>query len=151
MDMTGNDTGILLRPLRSDEYDAVRDLWLAAGLDVRLTGRDARDEFVRQLQQFPTLFLGAETEGNLVGLVLGTHDFRRGWINRLAVHPDYQRRGVARRLVGACERALRDCGIEIICALIEEGNEASFGAFASYGYADFKPAHYYRKKFREDI
>ena len=44
----------------------------------------------------------AEAGGELVGVVLGTHDGRKGWINRLAVAPAYQRRG--HRRAGWCAR-----------------------------------------------
>ena len=87
----------------------------------------------------------------MVGVVLGTHDQRKGWINHLAVDPRFRRRGIAARLLAACEQALRAEGIDIIAALIEESNEASVRAFEHAGYQNDVPALYYRKRFREDI
>jgi ribosomal protein S18 acetylase RimI-like enzyme len=149
--MTDKRGHISIRPLRPEDYDVICDLWASAGLQARLTGRDAREAYLAQLEQFPTTYLGAEADGRLVGVVLGTHDFRRGWINRLAVRPDCQGRGVARALLEACENALRECGIEIHCALIEGGNETSRKAFERCGYVEFLPVHYYRKRDRPDI
>jgi len=106
---------------------------------------------VRQLQFYPTTYLGAESSGRLVGVVMGTHDRRKGWINRVAVHPDWQRQGVGRLLMQACEAALHAAGMEIISALIEQGNEGSRRLFERCGYVDDVPVHYYRKRRRPDI
>jgi len=142
---------ITIRPLRAGDYEGVCGVWRAAGLEVRLAGREAQDAFVAQVEHFASTYLGAEAEGRLIGVVLGTHDHRKGWINRLAVHPDYRRRGLGLRLLRACERALEECGIEIIAGLIEEGNEASVALFERGGYVADVPVHYYRKRQRADI
>ncbi len=142
---------VVIRPLRSDEYASVRAVWQAAGLSTRAAGRDSAVAFTRQLQQHATTYLAAELDGRLVGVVLGTHDGRKGWINRLAVDPARRKRGVAKRLLLACEAALGELGIEIVAALIEHGNEASVAAFESVGYRADVPVHYYRKLRRSDI
>ena len=56
---------------------------------------------------FPGGFIGAFADGKLVGIVVATHDGRKGWINRLAVHPDYRRRGIAKKLIEEAEEYLR--------------------------------------------
>jgi ribosomal protein S18 acetylase RimI-like enzyme len=87
----------------------------------------------------------------LVGVVLGSHDGRKGWINRLAVRPEYRRRGVALRLIAACEEAIRAHGIEIVCALVEEPNTASRAVFTHAGFADGVPVRYFRKLSRPGV
>lgn len=149
--MTQQASEISIRPLAAADYGAVCAVWQAAGIEAKLTGRDALEPFVKQLECYPTTYLGAEAAGLLVGVVMGTHDGRKGWINRVAVHPDWQRRGIGRMLMQACEEALRDCGIEIISALIEQGNETSRRLFEHCGYVDDVAVHYYRKRARPDI
>jgi len=80
-----------------------------------------------------------------VGVVLGTHDGRKGWINRLAVHPDYRRTHIASRLVRTCEHGLGEQGIQIFAALIEPDNAASKAVFRSLGY-EIQPMLYVRRK-----
>ncbi len=140
-----------IRPLRPDDYAGLCAVWQAAGLSVRPQGRDAEPEFLKQLARFPTCYLAAELDGRIVGAVLGTHDVRKGWINRLAVLPEYRHRGIARRLIEACEQALMAEGIEIIAALVEAGNEPSARLFASQGYRTDVPVYYFRKPRRPDI
>ncbi|MCK4660662.1 MAG: GNAT family N-acetyltransferase [Phycisphaerae bacterium] len=142
---------IEIRPATASDYDGIAVLWLVAGLPVKPHGRDGRASFVEQLRRFPTCYLVACDRDRVVGVVLGTHDQRKGWINRLAVDPGFRRRGIAARLITACEEALRAEGIEIIAALIEEDNESSIHTFECSGYRNDVPARYFRKRFREDI
>jgi ribosomal protein S18 acetylase RimI-like enzyme len=140
-----------IRPIRSEEYAAVCDVWEAAGLSTRPQGRDAEPEFLEQLKRFPTSYLLAEHDGRVIGVVLGTHDQRKGWINRLAVRPEYQRQAVARRLIEACERALYAQGIGIVAALVEKENTASAAIFTAAGYVTDVPVHYFCKRTRTGI
>lgn len=142
---TNTANGPRIRPARDDDYEAILAVWAAAGLQVRGEGRDARAPFLEQLERFADLYLVAEHEGSLVGVVLGTHDGRKGWINRLAVIPEFRRRGVAAALVRDCEKAIRGHGIEIVTALVEPASEASAALFARLGYHEDVPVRYFRK------
>ena len=148
--MPGPSREVSIRPARPDDYDAIVALWQAAKLPTDAGGRDARAPFLVQRAQFPDLYLvaeGAASDG-IVGVILGTHDGRKGWINRLAVHPDHRRKGIAAALIAAAEHALRRAGIEIVAALVHRDNDASYGFFRSIGYVDDVPVHYVRKLFR---
>lgn len=141
---------VRIRPLRPSDYAAIIGVLEQAGLDPRVRGRDARKELTRQMRSRQSVYLGAFDGDRLVGTVLGTHDLRKGWINRLAVLPEYRRRGVASRLVRACERGLRDRGIEIFAALIEGDNAASQRLFAHLGYESLD-IRYFRRKVRDEV
>jgi ribosomal protein S18 acetylase RimI-like enzyme len=137
--------------LNASDYDRVLVLWQAAGLHIKPAGRDARDSFQRQLASGLQIAIGIETEqGELVGITLATHDGRKGWINRLAVHPDYRRQGVAKTLITAAEEALQSQGMDVIAALIEPENNASFSLFMEAGYTDWPGLHYVSKRNNED-
>ncbi|MFH1747121.1 MAG: GNAT family N-acetyltransferase [Planctomycetota bacterium] len=140
------DATIDIRSIRPDDYPAIVRLWEAAGLSTRPAGRDAEPAFQKQLPHFPTTYLVAEHEGRIVGVILGTHDQRKGWINRLAVHPQWRRRGVALQLIEACEEAFEELGIGIVAALIERGNDYSVEFFRAAGYVTDVPVHYFVKR-----
>lgn len=134
-------------PIATSDYDALIGLWTAADLPFKPNGRDSREAFAKQNEggtQFP---IGVWTdEGQLVGAVLATHDGRRGWINRLAVHPDFRRQGVGTMLIDAAEAALRAGGFDIIGALIAPDNEASLRMFEEAGYHEHHGLHYVSKR-----
>lgn len=134
------------------DYDRLIALWQAAGLSYKPKGRDSRQAFTQQLASGCQTALAVENDaGELAGAVLATHDGRKGWINRLAVRPEYRRQGLATRLIRAAEDTLREQGIEIFSALIEPGNEASLALFQEAGYDDWPGIHYVSKRDRADI
>ena len=123
-----------LRRLTVDDYDAILALWQKAGLDtIRPQGRDSREAFADQLARGQVV-LGLEDAGRLVACVVITDDTRKGWINRLAVEPDYRRQGLAARLVAEAEKELSAKGIQVFAALIENENVASLSLFQREGY-----------------
>lgn len=136
---------VVVRPARAADYAAIVALWRAANLPFRPQGRDNCEAYLRQLARFQGLYLVAETKNGLVGVVFGTHDERKGWINRLAVEPDWQRQGVAGALVRACEAGLKALGISMIAALVEADNTESQAFFEGMGYRTDVPVCYYRK------
>lgn len=139
-----------IRPATPEDYDRILAVWRASGLHVCTDGREGRDAFNRQLAQFPTLYLVATDADQVVGVVLGSHDHRKGWINRLAVLPEYRRRGIASSLVSACDAAIRNLGIEIVSALVEPPNDASFAVFERLGYETLE-VRYFRKPSRPGV
>lgn len=136
-----------VRCLSLDDYERWMSVWQRAGLhSVRPLGRDSRLAFERQLATGTHTMLGLEREGELVAVVLLTHDGRKGWINRLAVLPEWRGRGYAKRLVAEAERVLQEQGMTVIALLIEPGNTASLRLFARLGYVETQGMHYLSKR-----
>ena len=142
---TGPDE-IFIRDLRLEDYEAVTRLWTEAGLPFRPHGRESVAKMALELTRGTAVFLVAEDRGALVGVALGTHDGRKGWINRLAVASDYRRRGIGARLVSEVEVRLAEMGIDIIAALIETHNEDSLTFFRSIGYLHDPEIEYVSKR-----
>lgn len=137
---------INIRPLAIEDYEALVSLWQRAGLNFKPQGRDSREALSRQLRQGQVTLLGAEEEGRLIGVVMVSHDGRKGWINRLAVEPAYRRQGLGARLIAAAEEELHDQGIEVIAALIEAENEPSLNLFQKEGYLLARGIFYLSKR-----
>ena len=143
---------ITVRTLTLEDYDRWMSVWQRGGLhSIRPQGRDSREAFARQFASGTHTMIGLELSGELIGVVLATHDGRKGWINRLAVLPEYRRQGYASRLVAEAERVLRAQGMTVIAALIEPGNDVSLVLFTELGYVEPPDGmHYLTKRDNED-
>jgi len=139
-------SNLVIREFQMKDYDALVALWEDAKLPSRPLGRDGRDDIEHQLKQPTAIYLVAEIDSKLVGAVLGTHDGRKGWINRLAVSPTHQKQGIARRLVEELEKRIYGLGIWIIACLIEDWNEESSQVFESLGYKAHSDIKYLSKR-----
>ena len=87
----------------------------------------------------------AMADERIAGVVLGTHNARKGWINRLAIAKEFRRQKVASKLVAAVENSLHELGIEVIACLIEPENSISKTFFSKIGYTK-APVEYFSKK-----
>jgi ribosomal protein S18 acetylase RimI-like enzyme len=139
-----------IRTLTLADYSQIVKLWEDAGLPTRLRGRDSKASIEAQMKACPEFFIGAFADAQLVGTVIASSDGRKGWINRLAVHPKHRRRGVAKALVAEAEKALRKNGVEIFSALIMDHNRASKELFKELGYEELEDVRYFGKRVNEE-
>jgi N-acetylglutamate synthase len=141
-----------VRPLGPEDHADLLRLWRESGLTtIRPEGRDAPEAFAGQIAGGLLFPLGLIQDGRLIGAVLATHDGRKGWINRLAIAPSFRRRGYARLLVASAEETLRRRGLQVMAALVESDNRASFELFRDLGYVEIDPGiHYLSKRDREN-
>ncbi len=134
-----------IRPMRLEDYDAVIALWQRAGLSFEPQGRDSLQSISRQLKASGHLMFVAELDGQIIGTVFGSHDGRKGWINRLAVDPQCRRHGLAQKLIAQAEEALAGEGVIIVAALVEAPNGPSLELFRKLGYEERRDIVYFRK------
>jgi len=140
-----------IRAFSLDDYQAVIKLWKKSGLPHKPKGRDSLNAIKNELKRGICIFLIACCDGRIVGSVIGTHDGRRGWINRLAVDPEYQRQGIAKALLKAAEEKLDGLGLEIITCLIEDWNESSIRFFENMEYIKHPDILYFSKRKNPDV
>jgi len=131
---------------KKGDYSTIIALWKAAGLPYKPDGRDSRKSLEKEMEKNCGTFVFALLNNKPVGLVLVTHDGRKGWINRVAVLPEYRKKGIARQLVEEAEKWLEKQGIFIFTCLIEEHNTVSLTAFKKMGYIPFEGIHYLTKR-----
>jgi len=140
-----------IRKLTINDYEEIIKLWSRARLPYKPKGRDSKEAIAVQMKANPEFFLGAFKDNRLVGMVIISCDMRKGWINRLAVDPDYRNRGIAAALIAESEKILRKHGIRIFCALIEDYNAVSRELFKECGYVEHRDIIYFSKRDSNEV
>lgn len=131
----------IVRESRPEEAESVLQMWREAGASPSVT--DSVDDIRRAILNSPARFLVAETEGKLIGSVIGSFDGWRANFYRLTVVPAYRRRGLARALVSAIETWLLEQGAKKIGALVENDRPGSMAFWQAVGYRpDPRIIHY---------
>ena len=131
-----------IREARADEVEAILALWQATGSGPSIT--DTPEHLAMVTEKAPDLFLVAQAGGRLVGSIIGGWDNWRGHIYRLAVHPEFRRRGLARALTDEIERRLRARGARRIYALAATKQEMGVKFWESLPYEKSKDVPYVR-------
>ncbi len=137
---------MIIREFSIKDYGALITLWNDAQLPFKPKGRDKRDKIECEIKQENAIFLVAEINGKLVGSVFGTHDGRKGWINRLVVASEFQRQNIAKKLIAEVEYRFSELGIDIIACLIEDWNTKSLQVFEKLGYKKHTDIVYFSKR-----
>jgi ribosomal protein S18 acetylase RimI-like enzyme len=135
-------TPLTIREARVDEIGEILALWKAAGSGPSIT--DTPEHLAMLTEKSPDLFVVAQLDGRLVGTVIGGWDNWRGHIYRLAVHPDFRRRGVARALTDEIERRLQARGARRIYALAATKQEMGVRFWESLPYEKSEDIPYVR-------
>jgi ribosomal protein S18 acetylase RimI-like enzyme len=112
---------------------AILRVWAAAGATASATDDLANVErAIRECTCVPV----AECDSKLIGTLMAGFDGWRGNLYRLAVVPEYRRRGVARALVVYAERTLGERGVRRVTALVERQYDHATAFWSAVGYTD---------------
>ena len=87
-----------LRPMTISDYDEVADLWQRTEY-ICLHDSDSKESTERFLERNPSFSSVAVIDDQIVGVVLCSHDGRRGHLHHLAVDKPFRKQGIARSLV----------------------------------------------------
>jgi glycerol-1-phosphatase len=109
---TSSGAGAAVRTARDTDVDPALALWTEAGM-LGYTP-DPLGDIAGVRSRDPDLFLVAEREGRVVGVLLGSTDGRRGWLHRLAVTAEDRRAGIGGALVAEAERRMARRGLSQI-------------------------------------
>lgn len=115
-------SGVNIRPMTVGDMDAIVEI------DRRVIGKSRPDywkKVVPENPQYPFSSLVAEFEGKVIGFVVGEVSGWEfgvpdtiGWLSIIGVDPDYQHKGVARRLSLEFVKNLKGIGVSVIYTLV---------------------------------
>ena len=99
---------IEVRPYQAVDEGEVIQLWVDCGLLV--PWNDPVKDIRRKLNVQSEMFLVGCLDGRIISSVMAGYEGHRGWINYLAVHPDFRHAGNGRRMMEEAEKRLRLLG-----------------------------------------
>ncbi|BBO90212.1 GNAT family acetyltransferase [Desulfosarcina ovata] len=123
---------IEIRPYESNDEMQVVQLWTACGLVV--AWNNPHRDIQRKLAVQPELFLVGCLAYKIIATVMAGYDGHRGWINYLAVHPNYQHTGLGKRMMAEAEIRLRATGCSKINLQVRRTNAKVIEFYKKIGY-----------------
>jgi ribosomal protein S18 acetylase RimI-like enzyme len=141
------DTQIQLRLFRyPEDYPAARLLWTNAGPGIHVRRSDEPAEIQKKLLRDPDLFLVAESNGRLIGTVIGGFDGRRGLIYHLAVEAAFRQQGIGGLLMDEVEQRLKAKGCLKCFLMVAADNEAAFQFYEARKWERMDTVYTYTKE-----
>ena len=141
--------GMTLLPITLSDLSPLIALWRLAGLKISPT--DTITGLRRHIGVSGNLALAlCAPDGTIIGSLLGSDDGRRGWINHLAIHPDYQGQGLGRLLITTITARLKAQGCEKINLLITGPNQQVVPFYQANGFG-FDDIIYMTKWISDDV
>ena len=129
-----SETPLFIRPFQTEDEASVVSLWQLCELTV--PWNNPYKDIARKLKVQPELFLVGMLDSLLIATVMGGYDGHRGWINYLAVHPDFQGQGYAQQVMENVESELRKRGCPKINLQIRSGNARVIAFYQKLGFTD---------------
>ena len=138
-----------IRVMTINDYEGVNDLWNSIPeMGINKTD-DSREGIEKYLKRNPaTSFVAADGE-KIVGAVLAGHDGRRGFIQHMAVLPEYRKRGIASGLVEKTMSALENEGIHKVALVAFQKNETGNAFWEHLGFTKREDLFYRNKSIHE--
>ncbi len=137
--------------MKTCEYDSLINVWKKASLPFKPEGRDTKENILNQLKITNNCFFVAVVDNKLVGAIIASHNGRKGWINRLAVLPEFREKGIAAALIKKSEVFFLSNNIKIFACLIEDWNDLSTSFFQNKDYTEHKDIIYFTKKLSPQV
>ena len=123
-----------IREFKAKDEKQVIELWSAC--DLIVPWNHPKMDIERKLKVNPELFLVGELNNNVIASVMGGYEGHRGWINYLAVLPEYRGSGFAREIMTVVEQKLKNIGCPKINLQIRNNNEDVIKFYETIGYFD---------------
>ena len=123
-----------IQEMSIDDFEEVYELWQSTE-EIVLSEIDTHESIARFLERNPGFSYVARQGGTIVGVVLCSHDGRRGYIDHLAVGNSYRLQGIGRALVLRCLYNLMRVGIRRWNLYIFEGNQEAIEFWKKIGWS----------------
>jgi ribosomal protein S18 acetylase RimI-like enzyme len=139
---------MFIRAYAEKDEKQVIELWNECGL-TRSWNNPQLDIQRKQKVQSEWFFVGEEN-GAVIATAMFGYDGHRGWVNYLAVSPNQQRKGYARKLMEHGETVLKSVGCPKINLQIRTTNTQVQAFYRSIGYTEDKVVSFGKRLIKDD-
>ena len=141
---------INIMPMKPEDYDDVRALWMTIrGFGIRALD-DSREDIERFIARNPTTSVVARDGNRIVGSILCGSDGRQGALYHVCVAKEYRRRGIGSQMVAFCMHQLRYMGINKVALIAFMTNEAGNAFWNKIGWTKKTNVNYYEFVLNEE-
>jgi ribosomal protein S18 acetylase RimI-like enzyme len=114
--------------------DAVVDLWRKCNLVV--PQNDPVEDIKKKIDFQPDLFFIGLLDGEVIGSIMVGYEGHRGWMNYLAITPEFQRRGYGRKLVQKAVDELKKIGCLKLNLQVRRSNTSVIDFYKHLGFKE---------------
>ncbi len=125
-----------IRSYQPADQDQVIALWEACEL-LRPWNDPVKDIQRKLARDGELFFVGVQNHVVIASVMVG-YEGHRGWVNYLAVSPEFQRCGYGRQIMQHAESALESLGCPKVNLQIRESNNQAINFYQALGYLDDK-------------
>ena len=138
-----------IRKMTIQDYEKVYELWMSCKNMGFNDIDDSKEGIARFLERNPNTSFVALKNENLVGIILGGHDGRRGYIYHLSVNENYRKNGIGSLLVKNCLEAFKQEKISKVALLVFKYNEVGNSFWENHGFILREDINYRNVALRE--
>ncbi|MCM3748441.1 GNAT family N-acetyltransferase [Paenibacillus pasadenensis] len=106
---------------------------------------ETKEALSRQLSWDSDLVMIAADGDEVAGIIIGTIDNNRGYYYRVAVHPDFRGRGIAKSLISRLRSRFEQRNVSKILVSADKHNESVLTLYSSLGFAPSDFYHSFQK------
>lgn len=133
--------------ISQSDFKKIFQFWQEAGLHL-YPEIEEQKRFNDMIDLNPDLCLSyTDADGAVVGTIMGGFDGRTATINRLAISPDQQGKGLGRSLIAELEKKLQHKGVKKVAILIHVDNTQVIPFYEKLGFTEMNYVKMYYKDF----
>ena len=123
-----------IRTMTIADYEKVYALWMSCKNMGFNDIDDSKEGITRFLERNPNTSFVAIENDELLGIILGGHDGRRGYIYHMSVAENHRKKGIGSSLVEKCLESFKNEKISKVALLVFKYNETGNAFWEKQGF-----------------
>lgn len=120
--------------MKITDYEKVYALWMSCKNMGFNDIDDSKEGIARFLERNPNTSFVAIENDELLGIILGGHDGRRGYIYHMSVAENHRKKGIGSSLVEKCLESFKNENISKVALLVFKYNETGNAFWEKQGF-----------------